>query len=119
MCEECIPCMLTEDGEEISVGGISELDMISTELEISEALDNFISEPIERYNYKMFSLENKYLHIKTGNVYYVLSLDIIDCTNSSNNRSTVLYTDNSNKLYVRECNTARGLRKICTNFEKF
>lgn len=43
----------------------------------------------------------RYIHNKTGNVYYVLSAAAIDCTNSRDGTSVVIYTDGKH-MFVRE-----------------
>lgn len=43
----------------------------------------------------------KYTHIKTGNIYNIFDMNIINATNKDNNKIMVLYTDNK-QIFVRE-----------------
>ena len=43
-----------------------------------------------------------HVHLKTGNKYYVLDYNVIDCTNSHNDARCVLYMNTEGKLFVRE-----------------
>lgn len=44
-----------------------------------------------------------FVHTKTGNIYYLVADNVIDCTNSRDNTTCVLYTRDG-KLFVRERN---------------
>lgn len=45
----------------------------------------------------------KATHLKTGKIYTVLSMDVIDCTNINDGRHMVLYRDEEH-LFIREYN---------------
>lgn len=41
-------------------------------------------------------------HKKTGNIYWVVATDIIECTNGRENKLYVLYENDMGKLFCRE-----------------
>lgn len=44
----------------------------------------------------------KVLHKKTGNIYYVLKDNVINCTNKASDCLMVLYMNTDGKLFCRE-----------------
>lgn len=49
-------------------------------------------------------VESTYMNKKTKNLYKVLSLDVVNTTNTDDGIMMVLYTDDTGILYVRELN---------------
>ena len=41
-------------------------------------------------------------HNKTGNTYFVLSLEIVNATNSNDGQRMILYANSTGQLFVRE-----------------
>ena len=49
-----------------------------------------------------FLNKNKYVHIKTNNVYDVLLENVIECTNGREDTRYVLYCNDKNQWFCRE-----------------
>lgn len=49
-------------------------------------------------------MERKFKHLKTGNIYYLVRDDVINCTNANSEQKMVLYrkSGESNLIFVRE-----------------
>ncbi len=49
-------------------------------------------------------MEIKYKHLKTGNIYYLLRDDVINCTNANDHQTMVLYKRDGypDLIFVRE-----------------
>lgn len=47
-------------------------------------------------------MQNKYVHLKTGNVYDVLFSDAIECTNGREEKKYVVYSNSDGLVFVRE-----------------
>ena len=45
---------------------------------------------------------NKYMHLKTGNMYDVLLENVIECTNGREGKCYVLYSNDENMWFCRE-----------------
>ncbi len=50
--------------------------------------------------------EKPFKHLKTGNIYYVIRDDVINCTNANDDQIMVMYRrdDLPDKVFVREKN---------------